>query len=259
VWTGSNGDWEKFVSRLPTQFARYEKLGVRYADSAFAVKLSGTGPFELSNQVRSGTIRYTLDGSPPTVQSPLYSSPLSLKPSETLTAATFDNGQRLSAPRRFVLDRAHALRRNSDELKSCSNKLPLRLEDDAPRDGSRAVFNIDILDPCWIYERADLSRATAIAANIGQLPFNFQVGDDVKKIPLHPPASAQGELEVRLGSCDGERIAVLPLAAAGSTNGVAKLPPVQMTSRAGTHDLCLRFTRRAVDPLWAVDSVQIIE
>ena len=259
VWSGSGGDWPGFIARLPAQFARYEKLGIRYADSAFAVKVTGAGPIELSNQVGGGAIRYTLDGSQPTAQSPLYSSPLDVKAPATLTAATFANSQRVSAPRSFKLDRAHALRRNSDELKSCSNKLPLRLEDDAPRDGRRTVFNVDILDPCWIYERADLSHATAISADVGQLPFNFQVGDDVKKIPLYPPTSAHGELEVRLDSCEGERIAVLPLAAAGSTNAVAKLPAAKMTSRSGVHDLCLRFTRRAVDPIWAIDSVQIHE
>jgi hexosaminidase len=264
VWTGSSGDWQGFIARLPAQLARYEKLGIRYADSAFAVRIgsakeSGAGLFELSNQVAAGAIRYTFDGSAPTNQSRLYSTPLDLKLPVTLNAATFENGQRVSTPRSYVLNRAHALRRNSDELKSCSNKLPLRLEDDAPRNGPRAVFNVDILDPCWIYERADLSRASAISADIGQLPFNFQVGDDVKKIPLYPPTSVNGELEVRLDSCDGERIAVLPLAAATSTHAIAKLPPVKMTSRSGTHDLCLRFTRRAVDPIWAIDSVQIIE
>jgi hexosaminidase len=267
VWTGSSGDWQGFITRLPAQFARYEKFGIRYADSAFAVKVAstsmgagpGAGALALSNQVGVGEIRYTLDGSRPTIQSRLYSTPLDLKLPVTLNVATFENGQRVSAPRSYVLDRAHSLRRNSDELKSCSNKLPLRLEDDAPRTGPRAVFNVDILDPCWIYERADLSRATAISADIGQLPFNFQVGDDVKKIPLYPPTSAGGELEVRLDSCDGERIAVLPLAAATLTHAVSKLPSVKMASRSGTHDLCLRFTRRAVDPIWAIDSVQIIE
>jgi len=264
VWTGSNADWPGFLERLPAQFARYEKAGIHYADSAFAVKISGaaangSGPFELTNQVHVGAIRYTLDGSEPTMKSALYSAPLTLKLPATLIAATFQNGQRISAPRSYKLDRAHALRRNSDELKSCANKLPLRLEDDAPRDGARAIFNVDILDPCWIYPHADLSRATAISANVGQLPFNFQVGDDMKKIPLHAPTSAAGELEVRLDSCDGERIAVLPLVAAGSTNAIAKLPPAKMASRSGAHDLCLRFTRRGVDPIWAIDTVQIIE
>ena len=74
--------------------------------------------------------------------------------------------------------------------------------------GERAVFLVDIMNPCWIYEDADLSEVTAIATSVGQVPFNFQIGDDVKKIPLRAPATRPGELEVRIDGCDGEKIAV---------------------------------------------------
>jgi hexosaminidase len=289
VWSGENRrDWRGFVERLPAQFARYEKLGVRYADSAYAVRIAsgrdtsaaGSRVFHLTNQLNAGEIRYTLDGSEPTLQSPVYTGFLEVRTPVTITAATFQRKRRMSVPRTRVVDRAELLHRNSDELKSCSNKLPLRLEDDAPRDGARAapganvraVFNVDILDPCWIYERADLSRVTGISASVGQVPFNFQVGEDAKKISLHAPQSAEGELEVRLDSCEGERIAVLPLAVPGSaprtpgasaqtaaSNGVMALPPAKITPRAGAHDLCLRFTRRAIDPIWVIDSVQLVE
>jgi hexosaminidase len=262
VWTPeSRRDWRGFVERLPAQFSRYEKTNEPYADSAYAVRLSGAGPFELSNQLKAGDIRYTLDGSEPTIASRIYQGPLSLKLPVTLVAASFQQQRRMSAPRTFRLDRHALLRRNSDELKSCSNKLPLRLEDDAPSaDGPRAVFNVDILDPCWIYERADLTRATGLTTTVGQVPFNFQVGDDVKKIPLHGPSTAAGELEVRLDSCEGELIAVLPLAVVkASDHAVTALPATQISPRPGRHDLCLRFTRLAVDPIWVIDSVQIVE
>jgi hexosaminidase len=48
-----------------------------------------------------------------------------------------------------------------------------------------------------------------LTARIGQIPFNFQVGKDRDKIALHPPATPDGELEVRLDGCTGERIAAL--------------------------------------------------
>jgi hexosaminidase len=253
-------DWHSFKLRLPAQIARYRSLGIQYADSGYAVRLSGAGPFQLLNQLGTAGIHYTLDGSEPTIRSPLYVSPLKLTPPLIVKAATFQQQIRVSAPRTYRIDRPALLRRNSDELKSCSNKLPLRLEDDAPRDGPRAVFNVDILDPCWIYPRADLSQVRAIAASVGQVPFNFQVGDDVKKIPLYAPQTAQGELEVRLDSCEGERIAALPLAGVKQgEQAVSALPAVTISPRAGAHDLCLRFTRRSVDPIWAIDSVQLVE
>ena len=58
--------------------------------------------------------------------------------------------------------------------------------------GERAVFLVDIMNPCWIYRGADLSEVDAIAASVGQVPFNFQIGDDVKKIPLRKPQSRGG-------------------------------------------------------------------
>ena len=285
VWSQKHGTWQDFVNRLPAQFARYRTLGIHYADSAFAVKFAGSAKVQLSNQANVGEIRYTLDGSEPTRTSARYSEPFALPSAKTVKAATFIDGQRVSSPRVRTFDRASALRRNDDELRSCSKKLVLRLEDDAPRTGERAVFNVDILDPCWIWEKADLAGVTGIAASVGQVPFNFQVGDAVKQIVLYPPETAAGELEVRKDSCDGERIAVLPLAVAATNFAVTSLPRVQLAKSAdavastgasngarkagvagsGTlgvgdvHDLCLRFTRRAIDPIWALKSVQLFE
>jgi hexosaminidase len=260
----SSGGWQEFVLRLPAQFARYRKLGIAYADSAFAVSISGTTPVALTNQVNTGEIRYTLNGAEPNSKSALYTTPLSIPPHATVSAATFINGQRVSAPRSRIFDRRSALHRTDEELKSCFNKLVLRLEDDAPVKGDRAVFNIDILDPCWVWEKADLSQATAIAARVGQVPFNFQVGDAVNTIPLVPPQTPAGELEVRKDSCDGERIASLPLAPAAGNPQITQLPRAPLArgaqgSSGGVHDLCLRFTRRSIDPIWAIQSVQLFE
>ncbi len=82
----------------------------------------------------------------------LYAGPFDVKDAATVRAVTFQQGQAMSRPRNQDVSRASFLRRNSDQLKSCSNKLPLRLEDDGPQTGPRAVFNVDILDPCWIYD-----------------------------------------------------------------------------------------------------------
>jgi len=139
----------------------------------------------------------------------------------------------------------------------CTDKIALSLEDDAPIAGARAVFKVDIMEPCWLFKGADLSKATALVASVGQVPFNFQIGEAVKEIPLHEPATPAGELEVRLDNCKGERIAVLPLAPAVGNFAVTTLPAANIASRAGRHDLCLTFTRQSIDPIWVIDAIEL--
>ena len=128
-----------------------------------------------------------------------------------------------------------------------------------PLRGARAVFLVDIQNPCWIFKGAELGAVNGIAASVGQGPFNFQIGDDVKKIRFAPPATPEGELEVHLGSCDGELLARLPLAPATRSQAVTRLPRAKVAPRAGRYDLCLRFAQTGVDPMWVIDSIQLLE
>jgi hexosaminidase len=148
--------------------------------------------------------------------------------------------------------------RDSHELDLCTNKVPLSLEDDAPVNGPRAVFLIDIENPCWIWKGADLSGIAAISARVGQVPFNFQIGKDVEAIKFRPPSTPDGELEVRVDGCDGERIAVLPLAPAASNDAVTALPEASVAARTGKHDLCFTFTQKSIDPEWAIETVTLV-
>ena len=76
--------------------------------------------------------------------------------------------------------------------------------------------------------------------------------------PAAPAARRpEGELEMRLDGCDGELIASLPLAPAVASDAVTRLPPAAIQPRAGTHDLCLTFTGRGIDPMWAIDSIEL--
>jgi hexosaminidase len=150
-----------------------------------------------------------------------------------------------------------ANRRSSHQLSLCSDKIPLSLEDDAPVYGERATFLVDIMGPCWMFKEADLSGVTAISAVVGQVPFNFQIGDARKEIKLRAPATQAGELEVRVDGCGGERIAVLPLAPAVGEHAVTKLQQATIQPWPGKHDLCFTFTQRSVDPMWVLDSVEL--
>ncbi|HWM65351.1 MAG TPA: family 20 glycosylhydrolase [Steroidobacteraceae bacterium] len=146
---------------------------------------------------------------------------------------------------------------SSHELKSCTDKVVLSLEDDAPVDGQRAAFLVDIMNPCWIYPAVDLSNTQRVVAAVGQVPFNFQLGADVHGIKLNPPQTPSGELEVRLDGCDGERIALLPLQPAIANDDVTMLPAATLAHHDGTHDLCLKFTQRSLDPMWVLDWVRL--
>ena len=92
---------------------------------------------------------------------------------------------------------------------------------------------------------------------VGQIPFNFQIGKDIEKIKFRPPATAEGELEIRQGSCQGAVVAVLPLAPATRSQGVSVLKG-KIAAATGRQDLCFTFTQKAVEPMWVVDRVTLI-
>jgi len=148
-------------------------------------------------------------------------------------------------------------RHMSQDLNSCTDKLVLNLEDDAPLQGPRAVFLIDIENPCWMLPATDLTRAKRLTAAVGQVPFNFQIGRDIEAIHLRSPRTPTGELEVRLDGCDGAPLAVLPLAPAAGNDAVTVLPGAALPAIEGTHTLCFTFTQRTLDPMWAIDWVQL--
>lgn len=147
-------------------------------------------------------------------------------------------------------------RRYDHQMKLCSAALPLSLIDDAPLEGERAALLMDILNPCWIYQSADLSRGVRFEAAMGQVPFNFQIGADRDKIRLGTPRTPQGELEVRIDGCEGEPALIIPLAEAAGNDGITTLSG-RLPARVGQHDLCLRFTQKELDPMWGVDWVRL--
>jgi hexosaminidase len=264
-------DWGSFVRRLPRQLDRYRALGIHYSPDVFAVNVQadldrpgGMAHVTLSNQSGFGEIHYTLDGSEPTQAAALYTRPLDVAAQGQIRAAAFHGGRSLPAPTASrALDLRSLERRSSRQLQPCTNKVLLALEDDAPvnvgSDQPRAVFLVDMANPCWIFTGADLSRVTGVQAAVGQVPFNFRIGADRQAIRLNPPRTPAGELEVRSDDCEGPPIAVLPLQPAAGNDEVTVLPPAPIQQRSGRHDLCLKFTQHQLDPLWVIDWVQLVE
>ncbi len=258
-------DWNDFLQRMASETARYKVTGFDAADSAFAVRFApqpaagGKGSLTLSNQAGFGTIRYTLDGSEPTAQSPAYAQPLELPLPTTVKANAFAQGRALAATRSFALD-LHGLRaRDSNALRACKGDLLLRMEDDAPaaKDGERQLLKADVFDPCWIYDDADLDGIATLQVRVGQLPHNFQLWKDARLVVTRPAKIEGGALEVRLGNCEGEPIAVLPLAPARKSDGLttleATLPP-----QSGRHDLCFAFASGEYNPMWVIDEIALL-
>jgi hexosaminidase len=262
-WTpAAQHDWNSFSARLPAEMARLDALGVAHDTVPYEPQATLT-PVEggkvsvaLASGLGLGEIRYTADGGVPTTASPLYDAPLGVAPGKTIRARTFLDGQALGRVRDYPVSLLAANTRDSHQLEVCGNGINLSLEDDAPVNGQRAVFAVDLMNPCWVWKGADLSSALKLTARIGQVPFNFQIGADKAKIPLRAPATPAGELEVRLDGCAGEVIAAIPLGAAARGPGLGTVSGV-LPAGAGLHDLCLTFTARSVEPTLVLDRVTL--
>jgi hexosaminidase len=256
-------DFKDFTRRLAVEMDRYRALGWNAADSAFAPRVEAErtdagARVRLSSQTGFGTIRYTTDGSAPSPRSRAFAGPIATRLPVTVNAATFDGRRQVSSTVTRRLDVAALETRDNRELKLCSEAISLALEDDAPVRGDRAVMLVDIMNPCWIWPAADTSRLKTVSVTVGALPFNFQIGDDVKKIALPTPRTPDGELEVRLDGCGGEPVAVLPLKPATESDGLTELS-APVAPRPGRHDLCFTFTRARVDPIRAIGAVRLID
>jgi hexosaminidase len=254
-------DVSAFAGRLAAQLERMKPMGLEASTSAFA-PLASVRPEEgkmlltLSSQI-GADIRYSTDGSAPAASSPLYTAPIKLDLPVRIRAAAFQGGKPLPGTLDRTYDARNVLRRDSMELKLCTAKLPLNIEDDAPANGPRATFYTDIMNPCWIYEAAPLDGVGEISVDVGQFPFNYQLGKDLQAIRFRPPATPEGEIEVRVDGCVGQPIATLPLAAAASNPQLTTLKAA-IAPMTGNHDLCFTYTAKGPDPMWAIDAVQLV-
>jgi hexosaminidase len=265
TWSNaSRRDWPDFQARLAVEFARYRTLGLSFADSAFAPKIGmtpaadhGAVRVSLARQAARGELRFTTDGSAPGAESTRYGSPFDVPAGAVVSAQSYDGALPLSNAVTFAANAQALRRRTGDALDACNNRLVLRLEDDAPAEGPRAIFNVDIIDPCWRWPDADLARGATVTASVGQLPFNFQIGKDADAIRRGDARTREGELEVRTGDCSGEPVAIVPLATAAKNPALTTLGPVRIPPQPAGKGMCLRFARPSIDPIWAVQWVEL--
>ena len=251
-------DWAGFIRRLQPELARWQRLGWAYDRTPLDVeaKLDG-GAITLVQPATMGEVRVTTDGSAPTAKSPLYAGPIAFTGTNRIAAQAFLDGTPLGTAQRWSFDAASPFTRAATAMNLCSNKLPDRIEDDGATDGVRRILWGDAMQTCWIWPKAPLDGVRSLNAEVGSVPFNYQLGADIASVKFRKPETPDGELEVRQDSCDGPRIASIPLAPATRSDGVTTLSgPLAMPVR-GTHDLCMTFTQKAPDPLWLLDRLTL--
>ena len=252
-------DWNGFLQRLAPQMRRFAQAGIGAADSAFAARIDaqpqGDGAAViLASQSGFGELRYTLDGREPTAQSTLYARPFAIDLPATVTANAFLDGKPLAKPRALRIDALALRTREAEQLAPCGKSTyVLRLEDDEPLEGERAVAPVNIGAPCWKWPAAALDGIAALRAQVLDLPYNFQYGGE--SMDVVPPPAGPVDLEVRLDGCDG---AVLASARVAPQDAAVKQVDVPLPATTGTHDLCLKFSGSHRRVLWAIDRAQLL-
>ncbi|HEY2686674.1 MAG TPA: beta-N-acetylhexosaminidase [Steroidobacteraceae bacterium] len=252
-------NWPDFAQRLAGMFSRYQSLDLNYADSVFGIEsrasaISGGARLTLANTNEAAglatEIRYGIDRDPD-LSTRRYLEPVDVEFGHELRAATFLAGKQVSRIWRQPVDVHTAVRHFSNDLKLCSDNVGLLLE---PPDGERPIA-LDIMNPCWIEPRVNLTHGASIDARVAPLPFRYELVDDIKKVRYGDAKSTFGELEVHPDSCASAPIAVIPIPAPGSS----ELPRKRLPAMAGEHNLCLRFARPKLDPMWGLEWVEITE
>ena len=144
-------------------------------------------------------------------------------------------------------------------LLSCVGEkgLVLRLEDDGPREGERAVFNVDIFQPCWRWADAQLTGISRIDVRAGRIPYYFQLAHDEPARKFEKATRANGEMRIRRGDCSGPVLAEVPLPEKPDADGFVTLHATLPAGLTGTDDLCINFTGDTRPAMWVLDEATL--
>lgn len=99
-WTENNlKNYNNFVRRTEYAFNRLDAMHVNYAPSMYNVNITNTGNvhlsnlyFSLSTDINNAEIHYTLDGSDPKNDSPVYTKAFAIDKTTIIKATVFNNG-----------------------------------------------------------------------------------------------------------------------------------------------------------------------
>ena len=257
-------DYADFLTRLPAQLPRYAALGIDYAKTPFEVQANadgdrkaGTVKVTLENPL-GYAVRYTVDGRDPDADSPLYEAPFDAKLPLEVRATAFAGTIALSPATHRTFDAASLLSRSDEQLAACpeTGRLLLRLEDDSPLDGERAIYNVTIFYPCWLWPQADLDGIASAKVRLGHMPYYFQLAHDEPHRKFIAAETAHGELLVHTGGCNGETVAKVPLPEKTNDDGFIDLE-VPLPDTTGKTDLCFTATGDTRPAMWVVDRITL--
>ena len=262
AWSPREGkDYADFLQRLPAMLPRWTSIGITPAATPFQPLMDATAETGgkarvVMSQPLGYAIRYTTDGSAPNASSTAYAGPLSLALPVDVQAQAYAGEQALAPPVRRAFTASSLLTRSDEELAMCTGQLMLRLEDDGPREGDRAIFNVDIFNPCWSWKQAPLVDVGAIEVRAGRIPYFFQLAHDEPARKFKPAKTAHGELELHAG-CDGPLLATVPMPDRTDADGFVTLRAPLRDAPAST-DLCLWFTGDTRPAMWVLDRATLV-
>ena len=263
-------DFAGFVARLDPLMARYRRAGIAAADSAFAVDFTlagtrgdalrrGRATVALATQAGAGVIRYTLDGTPPTAASAVYSGSVGVDVGGTIRAVAFAaDGHPLAAVRRFDAGSAALLTRGSSDMVECpKGKIGQRVPLTADQTSAAPALNVNIFDTCTQYPAAPLDIAGGFTADVDVVARNYGLAHEVSALREHYNVTPFGELVIRAGGCDGDVVATFPLP--DPATAPQRLHFAGSLPRAGgDRDLCMLFTAPLAGPFYTVERMQLI-
>jgi hexosaminidase len=104
VWSPKDlRNWKSFGARIGLQMKRYEVAHYNVAQSAYLALMKSAVDtmtkrisIAMTTEMPGSVIRFSLDGTDPTAQSPAYDQPLLIEKTSTVRAATFNNGSMAS-------------------------------------------------------------------------------------------------------------------------------------------------------------------
>mgnify|MGYP005989972273 FL=1 len=117
VWSeAKNKDYDNFKLRLENYFNRLDAKNVNYANhlSEVSGKINfDNGQYNVSLKgSNSKVIRYTLDGSEPTINSKKYKTPIKITKNTTIKAASFNTTKKVSSIYKQIIDFHKAVGKN---------------------------------------------------------------------------------------------------------------------------------------------------
>jgi len=265
-WSPRAGkDYADFLHRLPAQLQRYRLLGLAYAQTPLTVQPSAQ--LEANGKARitltaalDYPIHYTLDGTPVTAASPRYQQPFVATLPQRVRAAVFAAGEALAPAMDTRIDLHWLRQRGSSHMRPCGDAAHLgwRLPGTA-RSGHVPRYNVHLFTPCWRWPDAPVENIHKVRITAARLHYHVYLTpeEDAKRSFL-PAHSAQGELDIRLGSCDGPVIASAVLPDVRPEDGPVRVEAAVAAGNAQTADLCIRFTGDTRPLMWVLDKVELL-